>query len=95
MCPAEGNVISKGDLDKRGVKARGRLGRGDWGMDQAKELGLNWWGVGVWNREPQRVSQRGYGRIVLEQERMVTSSNPEVPQSVRDSRRWTPLFPLG
>ena len=43
-CPAEGNITSYGRLDKRDAEARGRLGRGDWGMDQAKELGLNWGG---------------------------------------------------
>lgn len=47
------------------------------------------------SREPWRVSQRGHGKIVLEQERMVTWPNPEGPQSVRDRQRWTPLVPLG
>lgn len=41
MCPAEGSIISSGGLDKRDAKARGRLGRGGWGMDRAKELGSN------------------------------------------------------
>lgn len=46
VVPSRRNIMNKGDPDRRDVKARGRLGRGDWGMDKAEELGLNWGAVG-------------------------------------------------